>query len=97
MAAVATLHCSPQSASRARGLRTGASRFRFQAVVSRRLVFVTTAECLACGQTLVIERGEIWATLTVGNEFVGLCCDACLSDDSRRQLLALRGAAEPGG
>lgn len=86
MATTPTVRCL----SRPAPVRT---RFRFRPATSRRLSFVAVEECVGCGRSIVVRYGEVVATFSVGNELVGLCCDACLSDDSRQRLAALRGAA----
>lgn len=70
--------------------------FYFERVQVDRLEWIAKTECLQCGQPFLVRRGSIMAVLRAGNEFVGVCCDQCLTAESRAEVERRR-AEQPAG
>jgi hypothetical protein len=70
--------------------RIGASHFRLEPVTSTRLPFVADVDCIECGCSFAIRHGAVAAVFRIGGEVVAVCCDDCLSDESRARLQQLR-------
>lgn len=68
----------------------GAPKLRLVAVKSAKLPFVASTTCVRCERALTIAYGAVGAVFMIGNEFVGVCCDACLTPDSQARLQAHR-------
>jgi hypothetical protein len=72
----------------------GRPRFRLERIQSTKLDFIATTECIRCGQLIDVSYGAIGATFRIGNEFIGVSCDACLSPESRQKLFAMRSTTD---
>ena len=73
----------------------GRTSFAFEAVRSTsHLSFIAETACLSCGQTVRIAYGHHAAVYRVGRQLVGICCDDCLSSESRQHLAQLRSERE---
>jgi hypothetical protein len=77
---------SPAAAFR----RVGTPRFRLEPVTSVRLPFVAEVACVECGRPFAIRYGAAAAVFRIGPEVVAVCCDGCLTDESRARLEQLR-------
>jgi hypothetical protein len=73
--------------------RVGAARWEFGRVTSERLTFVATTTCIGCGAAMTVRYGTVAAVFRVGQEFVGVSCDACLTPEARERLAQRRDGA----
>jgi hypothetical protein len=69
-------------------------RFQCQRVTSTRLGFIAETACIQCGEPIAVRYGAVGAVFRVGQEFVGVCCDECLSSESRARLAEMREMAK---
>jgi hypothetical protein len=79
------------------GLAVGKVGYAYSKVINPRLFrFLAQTRCLRCEAPLVVEYGTTAAALKIGNELVGVVCDACLTPDAVAQLTEYRaGLAAP--
>ena len=73
--------------------RVGAARWEFRRVTSERLAFVAATTCIGCGAATTVRYGALAAVFRVGQEFVGVSCDDCLSPEARARLAQRRNEA----
>jgi hypothetical protein len=71
--------------------RVGSPRFALEPVTSARLPFIAQVACVECRRRFTVRYGAIAAVFRIGSEVVAVCCDACLTADSRARLQQLRG------
>ena len=70
--------------------RCGVPRFRLEPVTSGRLPFVATVACVECGRPFRVAYGAAAAVFRIGPEVLAVCCDSCLSPESRQVLQSMR-------
>lgn len=73
--------------------RVGAARWEFGRVTSERLAFVAATTCLGCGAAMTVRYRAVAAVFRVGQEFVGVSCDNCLTPEARARLAQRRNEA----
>lgn len=70
--------------------RCGTPHFKLEPVTSARLPFTAEVTCIECRRAFTIRYGTVAAVFRIGPEVVAVCCDACLTDESRARLQQLR-------
>lgn len=81
------------TAPQGKPLPCGTPMFVLQRVTTTKLEFLAETICILCGEPVIVRYGNVAATFKIGNEFLGLCCDDCLSAESRDRLQQMRGTA----
>jgi hypothetical protein len=68
----------------------GQTHFKFESIVTRHLPFKAETSCIQCGCPLIVDLGATGAVFRVGNVFIGISCDNCLTPESRARANELR-------
>jgi hypothetical protein len=70
--------------------QVGTPSWKFSRLTTDKLTFVAKTSCLCCGRPMVVQHGRLAPIFRVGQEYVGVSCDACLSPEALTRLTHMR-------